>query len=79
MKVTRENGFIIERVDGEITYAMRVSDITQVKRDDRKTCESGKWLVSERRTDVLTQVGTGHTFICDAGDIWSLINVKEEA
>lgn len=79
MTVTREDGFIIERVDGEITYAMRVSDIAQVQRADRKACENGGWLVSERRTDVLTQVGTGHTFVCDAGQIWSLINAKEEA
>jgi hypothetical protein len=79
MKVTREDGFIIERVDGEITYAIRVSDITQVKRDDRKTCENGVWRVFERRTDVLTQAGLGHSFTCDVGHIWSLINAKGEA
>jgi hypothetical protein len=78
MKVTRENECIVEREgDGSMVYAIRVSDITQVKRDDRKTCENGVWRVFERRTDVLTQFGVGHSFRCDADHIWTIIHAKE--
>ena len=78
MKITRESGFLMERSEnGDIEYALRVSDIAQVKRDDRKVYANEKWTISERRTEVLTQIGTGHCFHSDIENIWQLIQSEE--
>ena len=75
MKVTREDGFIIEREeDGSMVYAVRVSEISEVIRGDQA---SSTFPISRHHTLVGTRSRGGHTFRCHADHIWELLNARE--